>query len=278
MQNKAKQLTNQSTIIASMSAFFGEPYYSNIPFGYVSPYQYERQRILEESRRRRAEMQYRRQLEERERRRQAAVLDYHRKIAREQALREQHHLRQLNDEDEESDQNYIVRGHDGDLYRVPARHIISKKHQKQAADEESDLYNIIRGPDGGLYRVPASHVVNKKYEKQDAHEPTTENEVHEPKHRNQSLAHLPSVEETHYVTKVKGDPISKANEGSTSQRMTCDSSSEESSVDESQNDAPITADVIVEDASDDEEVKELKSVWRNRRPSPGTLMEPVEAL
>ena len=39
--------------------------------------------------------------------------------------------------------------------------------------------------------------------------------------------------------------------------------------------------VIVEDVSEDElleddELRELRSVWRNRRPSPGLLMEPVE--
>ena len=35
--------------------------------------------------------------------------------------------------------------------------------------------------------------------------------------------------------------------------------------------------IIVEDASDSEyEDEEMNSVWRNRRPSPGQWMEPVE--
>ena len=45
--------------------------------------------------------------------------------------------------------------------------------------------------------------------------------------------------------------------------------------DEPQQETYLVEDVPVEE---DDELKELKSVWRNRRPSPGLLMEPVEAL
>jgi hypothetical protein len=33
--------------------------------------------------------------------------------------------------------------------------------------------------------------------------------------------------------------------------------------------------IIVEDASDSESENDFKSIWRNRRPSPGQWMEPV---
>ena len=235
---------NKTTIItASMSAFFGESYSTN-PFGYVSPYEYERRRILEESRRRRAEIQYRRQLEERERKRQAAALDYQRRLAQENALRRQHRLQQLNDEDQESDPYYIVRGADGCLYRVPAQNAINSNH----------------------------------HPKQDAREPTSKSEVHEPQRGDQSLSHIPSLSETQHASNVQDALQSKVTEHTCSERMHHAATTEDMSVDESRSDVPITADVVVEDASDDEEEKEIRSIWRNRRPSPGTLMEPVEAL
>ena len=40
----------------------------------------------------------------------------------------------------------------------------------------------------------------------------------------------------------------------------------------------VTVEDVPEDEIDDDEFRELRSVWRNRRPSPGLLMEPVELL
>jgi hypothetical protein len=225
-----------------MSAFFGEPYYSNNLFGYVSPYQYERQRIIEESRRRRAELQYHRQLEERERRRQAAIFDYQRRLARENALRRQHQRYQHDEEDQEADQYYIVRGPDGCLYRVPARNIVNNKHH---------------------------------YQKQKLHESTLESDIHEPKEEDEPQAHLSSEEMANNELKMKETISSMVAEEEVSGECR---ESDDFSCEESMN-APLPAvDVVVEDASDDEEEKDLKSIWRHRRPSPGTLMEPVEAV
>ena len=37
-------------------------------------------------------------------------------------------------------------------------------------------------------------------------------------------------------------------------------------------------DVVVEDASDDEDDDDITSAWRNRRPAPGVLMEPIRSF
>lgn len=229
-----------------MCAFFGEPYYSNGPFGYVSPYEHERRRIAEENRRRYyAEQQYRRQLEER--RRRAAALDYQRHLAREQALRRQQELDRLSDE-----------------------------------AEESDRYYIVRGPDGGLYRVPASRIINNQKQRESDHESALKSELREPKHCDEELGQqlpIPSAEETHHtMSEMEEAPSPIETEETCSHHMKCDSSVGKDSLDGFQRYASTKTDVVVEDASDDEEEKELKSIWRNRRPSPGILMEPVESF
>ncbi len=238
----ASSETKQPILFLSMSAFFGEPYYSNNLFGYVSPYQYERQRIMEESRRRRAELQYRRQLEERERRRQAAIMDYQRRLARENALRRQHQRYHHDEEDQEADQYYIVRGSDGCLYRVPARNIVHNKH---------------------------------RYRNQELDEPTLERELHEPEEEDELQAHSSSEDLADNDMKTEETiPSMEAEREVSGEIYEADDISCEGSATASL----AAADVVVEDASDDEEEKELKSIWRNRRPSPGALMEPVEAL
>ncbi|GAX19959.1 hypothetical protein FisN_1Lh569 [Fistulifera solaris] len=200
---------------------------------------------MEESRRRRAELQHRRQLEERERKRQEAIMDYQRRLARENALRRQH-------------QRY-------------------QRYQHDEEDQEADQYFIVRGPDGCLYRVPARSIVNNKhrYQNQELGESTLQEDMHEPKEEDEAQVHLSSEEmANNEVTKEETIPSMIVAEEISGEIL----ESDDASYDESTKAPLVAADVVVEDASDDEEEKELKSIWRNRRPSPGTLMEPVEAL
>jgi hypothetical protein len=149
----------------------------------------------------------------------------------------------------------IMRGPDGRLYRVPIERESEAPTERQnpsAMKATKNLpYSIVRGRDGRLYRVANPGVMNDVESAPEDVIPT-ENVV-------------PKVS-----TDVPKPPLQmKDNEDPTPK-----SKSKES--EKTPRRHRVT--VIVEDASDSEyEGDELNSVWRNRRPSPGEWMEPVES-
>lgn len=115
--------------------------------------------------------------------------------------------------------------------------------------ESKPQFHIVRGPDGRLYRV----CMNEKKET-----PRYDTSKH-------TSQFLPTNGDSP-LRLIRGDnvPIHHPAAMKTIQR-------------ESSNQSEHRIDVVVEDVSDSEvEEDEFKSIWRNRRPSPGEWMEPVE--
>lgn len=166
--------------------------------------------------------------------------------------------------DHEGSTHHLVRGRDGRIYRVPVK--------SMAQPKKKPLYSIVRGRDGRLYRVSLNSSDNDTIGK----EITEEDSLHrtprshgkhglvEPFRRQKSspalanqhpedLPELAAAELSVESTRMKPSRATK----SKNKKVT----------------------VIVEDASDSEgEDDARQSVWRNRLPSPGQWMEPVETL
>lgn len=157
----------------------------------------------------------------------------------------------------------IVRGSDGRLYKVPL------PQQEEAQPQE----RFVRGPDGRLY------VLNQP-EYRDSESQTSEDSIRQ------------SQSEQSFTTATDGptesdDEAESASFHSTTpffKSPTNSTPSKKSAVLERHiRDTPSMLSkvtVIVEDASDSEEEDDIsKSIWRNRRPSPGeSWMEPVSGV
>merc|ERR1712070_167137 len=165
--------------------------------------------------------------------------------------------RRLHEEEKEilkgpldSSDTRLVRGPDGQIYRVrssqPRRH--AKANEDDNEEEESN-FPLVRGPDGRLYRIKVEQQREMKKESQTNEGGDGDGDIQAQKQEQSTKLKVP-VRDSMVVTQEK--PSQKK---SSKKRVT----------------------IIVEDASDSEtEDDEYKSVWRNRRPSPGKWMEPVE--
>jgi len=133
------------------------------------------------------------------------------------------------------------------LRRTRAAFQRSEKRQKDEQEEEEEKnWTIVRGDDGRLYKISLNNTNDDTESDSDATEPTsnTWNET-------QSTAIKPVVDQQFLPVPPELSQKLSLPQG----RVT----------------------VVVEDASDDESDQEsLKSVWRNRRPSPGQWMEPID--
>jgi hypothetical protein len=135
------------------------------------------------------------------------------------------------------------------LRRKTAAFQRSQKRQKDEQEEEEEEKNwtIVRGNDGRLHKISLNNPSDDTESDSDATEPTsnTWNET-------QSTAiSKPVIDQQFLPVPPELPQKSSLPRG----RVT----------------------VVVEDASDDESDHEsLKSVWRNRRPSPGQWMEPID--
>merc|ERR1712070_937424 len=142
----------------------------------------------------------------------------------------------------------LVRGPDGQIYRV--RNSQPRRHVKiNEEEEEESNFQLVRGPDGRLYRMKVEQQKETKNESQTNEDGDGDGDKQAQKQEQSTKIKVP-VRDSMAVTQEK--PSKKK---SSKKRVT----------------------IIVEDASDSEtEDDEYKSVWRNRRPSPGKWKEPVE--
>jgi hypothetical protein len=211
----------------------------------------------EELRRRRArEVEYRRQLvaaETMQRRAFEEELARRRKIKEEQNLAEKRRQNMASRRHQSEPSYQVVRGLDGRLYRVPIKmesKLPTGQQEPSAIKEETKVpYCIVRGRDGRLYRVASPAVTNDESPPEDKILTASVPEVS----MNASERPLQMKEKEDATPKRMGKDSNKTRR----RRVT----------------------VTVEDASDSEnEDEELNSVWRNRRPSPGEWMEPVESM
>ena len=209
-----------------------------------------------------------------EARRRAEIERYHRmkELEEQERLRQrQAYLRKLRRQQEEEE--YRRRQRAMELERT-------RRTQAEHHDEEDEpRYALVRGPDGRIYRVPLD---------QNGH-------LRQPKDTPRS-----KKEDDNTVLRTK-IPISSNNRRDDENHSDNDGAEKEASntktirLQNEENKSPSVpmtkpksdvkkkskkrVTVIVEDASDSEtEDDEIKSYWRNRRPSPGQWMEPVEGI
>lgn len=195
---------------------------------------------------------------------------------REQSQRREDERRQLEEHSGDHRQEYkLVRGDDGYLYRIPVR----RHSQRRSRPERPTSRPIVRGSDGRFYRAVDGDGERER------------SRIEETPH---SMRHKEAIVEEPQYQIVRGPdgrlykvPIRQSEPSDTDHSG--DNEKQESSLNDTVQFVNRSASgsrkkrpsrrkvtVIVEDASDSENEDESKSYWRNRRPSPGLLMEPVE--
>jgi hypothetical protein len=294
--------TEKNCTTMMFNDLFGNDYYGRDVYG--SPY--ERYRREQEEKRWAAELERRRRMEHA--RREAHERAMARKLEEEEEYRRQleREARELHERRAKQypkrryqPRNQIVRGPDGGLWRVPYEYESddeSEPVQYQSPRHhhpQSNAYQIVRGPDGLLYRVPVfeSHHDDNDEEMEEVSEVPTPPVLSKVSHETV----------TKPVSKLKKLSVEKSDDG---EQETLLSMPEEGSENvpprmfrkmssllfrtqkskkhkdkKTKKPRRRRLTIIVEDASDSEQsdLEELHSAWRNRRPPPGVLMEPVES-
>ena len=207
-----------------------------------------RQRLIEEERRRRAELERRRRAEQELARRRELKL--RERMKREQARRRRIAKQQAREARASYPPGTVVLGPDGNLYRIAA-----PMHRERAESESSDMSTDER-----------CRASNEE----------AENEVDE---------HLPTEKEVFHKESSSGDEsdMRASPEWHNCNDLNINSEVRRSSLEEGGSESSpkkCTSDIVVETVPDEEdaELNDLHSIWRNRAPSPGQWMEPVESF
>jgi len=145
----------------------------------------------------------------------------------------------------------------------------SKKEELARSRQNADSYPpgiVVRGPDGNLYRV----VAPSRHEKDDTKKAGTGTQYDQ----NTTTSDENKANE---VAKDKSEMMNTNSGASPKYKDFVDGTTD--TVLPAQNDGP-QDEIVVENVDDeeDEELRELRSVWRNRIPSPGQWIEPVETF
>jgi hypothetical protein len=260
----------------------------------------------EEARRRSEQERYYRLQQKLEEERSAQDYMLHHQKKREEAKKERQrqartrHLQQRQQEEDEQRQAYEaarLRRERAEAEEVDRQHQQqwSPYHYEEDSDQENNdaEFHFVRGPFGRLYRVrnPAFQQGIKHFSSKKVREPecktvrATDGHCHrvktEHKQETDSTTMDTSSEKENAQSKFRDIPITK--------NRTMDSDSDDdgavvvtklkhkdgkNSTRGKKKKTKIT--VVVEDASDSEYEDDFDSPWRNRRPSPGEWMEPVE--
>ena len=153
---------------------------------------------------------------------------------------------------------------------------------------------VVRGSDGNLYRVvapPTSDAARYRSDESMASSSSSEESAssmsackeleiedtsnHEPDDGDKALEDISHYEQRQRDNKGNEDALFDTNNNQSTKR-----SSSDSSVPRLKQYQDMGEIVVVEDVpdSEDDELRELHSVWRNRKPSPGAWMEPIESF
>ena len=269
-------------------------FYNNDPFGFGnygssfgSPYErasrrkqqeLARRRIIEEERRRRAEYEQRQRMEEE-------------KILRQKEQRRREKERSM-------------------MEKMKTRFGKSKKQPPNSSSGRMSTASsyppgtIVRGPDGNLYRIAAPS--RRRWESDDESMASSINNNIERKSSMSCDENKENEEETdtdtcstdgsmHNDTVMKKDELSYTPSRSETSSLRYDLDNDDSQIKShtsykhpmykkgEQKDkaaVPLSEIVVVENVPDeeDDELRELHSIWRNRTPSPGQWMEPIESF
>ena len=221
------------------SPYFGDPF--------SSPYDRRRrqemarrQRMMEEERRRKAEYERRRRVEER------------------LALEEQQRRREMEMMQRE---------------RTMAKQKQRQRLQKKQTIRSAGSYppgTIVRGPDGNLYRVVAPTGYDRNSSMGSFSDSTSDIESNCSTENKENEVEGPTSQG---ISSIKTKSKKLDNDDGTNSKTTTNVTSMQTKQE------PLDQ-ILVENVPDDEdeELKELHSVWRNRIPSPGQWMEPVESF
>jgi hypothetical protein len=243
---------------------------------------YFRMKAMEEERLRQ-QQEYERQLLQKavmeERRRREQLLQAEKEEARRKKLLRE---REAREEAERRDRMRALRFLSGDAMdeNTDDDQSGSESEESSMGYHEEPIYELMRGPDGRVYRVPVGvkripRPVSQKF--------------HQSKKENRSSFHS-SMEnglkktdvETNMKTsnEVPTNPLENLMSHSTlleQQGESKQTTKKTKKGKKNRNGKKKRIQVIVEDASDSETEDEFyKSPWRNRRPSPGAWIEPVE--
>jgi hypothetical protein len=162
-------------------------------------------------------------------------------------------------DDEEVEEFSAVCGPHGQLYRVRNPSFQAKKNLQLRQASRPIEPRLVRGPDGNLYRVESPR--SESHVDMDTLLDYKENLSSFPWDSSMKRNDMDDVYvEEKVENKVKAPASLKA----------------KSKNGKDKKEKKIA--VVVEDASDSEYNDEYKSPWRNRRPSPGQWMEPVESF
>ena len=255
-------------------------------YGYPN-YSHRRMAATEEARRRKeAERYYRmKELEEQERRRRQHQQQHLARLRQQQQEEEEYRLAyeaamKRRRREAEMAQRRQERLRDLAMQqRQQQRHDISEEDDTSTLsdDEAEPVYRIVQGPDGRLYRVNVGKTLTRPKKSTRKMSVDKENEVPHVKARPESKATtrqpLDENQKTHDESK-KTIPIplttADKNEVSAVRRRNSKRGKNK------KNKKKLT--IIVEDALDSEYDDDYNSPWRNRRPSPGEWLEPVEGI
>merc|ERR1712232_248408 len=158
----------------------------------------------------------------------------------------------------------IVRGPDGRLYRVPLNErndAVKSQFGENRSQMETHSYGIARGRDD-VMKSQSNNNRNRNVTPHKANSDSKKEEVFCAKSESRENDDgSVSSNEWYECRDIDDGP----------QRMATDAA-EEINVP-----SPKSPQIVVEDVPDeeDEELREIRSIWRNRTPSPGQWMEPV---
>lgn len=236
-----------------------------------------RQRAMEEERQRKAKIERRRRIEEEMARRRHAEMWQNER--REMEWRQRDFAQR-----KKTPSCRVVQGPDGRLYRVSLGDNddgVKLQSNQNSIQKDVPPNQIIRGVDGRLYKAPYVEqddvVKSQTNKKLDTNVSTSENDSTSDDSASDEESSSSNTDETmdddddnESATSLEWEECQDHDDGS--QILATDA------VLLKENDAPSHEETIVEDVPDEEdgELRELRSIWRNRVPSPGHWMEPVE--
>jgi hypothetical protein len=245
------------------TAMFGHPFYDDeypsggnnygfSPYGRGDRYSQQSQAAVAREARRRAELEWNyrmKELEEQERLRQRQA--YERMLRQKQKEEEAYHQRRAYELER--------------MRRALAIEDDDREDEAEFEKEHDPQYRLVQGPDGRIYRIPLHKKPTVIHSSPQATEALDKENAFSHKHN--ILVKIPIT--------TKDGCSSEVNDDSLTTTLAAGNETRNVVPKLKQNKTRVT--VIVEDASDSEsEDDEFNSVWRNRRPSPGEWMEPIE--
>ena len=161
----------------------------------------------------------------------------------------------------------------------PVAHRYSSEESGASSDESDEedqpQYRLVRGMDGNIYRVPvpSSRKARSRKTQKPQRGPQQTKGVSTDKEKLSGSAQETLREINSFETEqeVRSQPVAASRRSFSKSQKTTGKTPKGLKTKK-------RVTIIVEDASDSETEDELHSPWRNRRPSPGEWMEPVEGV